>query len=410
MTRYLSSLLGAAEPMFGQNIQQLEQAAGRPSADIRLSSEVMQKARQKIALLGLDPEDTTGPELYSALSQRLRDDERRVREALRIVGDATPEQVVQTAQQFLQNHEAPRTCFALKSSVAKRLLKKKPPKMAMKHLGYRSLDSMLKHEHVAHIYAAALMTESATWQRHFREQYVKLQPGDFEQRKIAIFSPTSKRWSDLSLQFTDASRHNILSFKELGAIVLLPLQTPIEGLATVTILLSLTYMNDIRAYSSFAKLQQVRPDFGKIVQQTAVGEPFTSAMLAGQPVSWHMIQRFYARHTSAYHPEVFEPHVQPEDLAWHTPEDVLAKLQPALSFWQDTQFVATLHDEEPVSFNILDVALSFCNRLHFSDRIIHFLRDNLWHELMMRYLNQENLEEAVHRQLSRELVDDTALA
>lgn len=410
MTRYLSSLLGAAEPTFGQSIQQLEQAGGRPSADIRLSSEVMQKARQKIAMLGLDPDDTTGPELYSALHQRLREDEGHVREALNIATDASPEQVVQTVQQFLQKHEAPRVCFTLKVSVAKRLLKKKAPKVAMKRLGYRSLDSMLKHEHVAHIYAAALMTESATWQRNFREQYTKLQPTDFEQRKISVLSPKSKRWNDLAVQFTDASRHNILCFKELGAVVLLPLNTPIEGLAIVTTLLSLNYMNDIRAYSSFAKLQQVRPDFGKIVQQTSVGEPFTSATLAGQPVSWHMIQRFYARNTNAYHPEIFEPHVQPEDLAWHTPEDVLATLQPALSFWKDTQFVATLHDDEPVSFNVIDVALSFCNKLGFADRIIHFLRDNLWHELMMRYLNQENLEEAVHRQLSRELVDETALA
>jgi hypothetical protein len=396
--------------MFGQSIQQLEQAGGRPSADIRLSSEVMQKARQKIALLGLDPEDTTGPELYSALHQRLRDDEARVRQALNIAPDATPEQTVQTVQQFLEKHEAPKLCFALKVSVAKRLLKKKAPKNAMKHLGYRSLDSMLKHEHVAHIYAAALMTESATWQRAFREQYTKLQPTDFEQRKICVVTPKSKRWDELAAQFTDASKHNILPFKELGAVVLLPIKTPIEGLAIVTMLLSLSYMNDIRAYSSYTKLQQVRLDFGKIVQQTSLGEPFTSAVLAGQPVSWHMIQRFYARHTDAYHPEVFEPHVQPEDLAWHAPEALLATLQPALAFWQDTQFVATLHDNEPVSFNILDVALSFCNKLDFSDRIIHFLRDNLWHELMMRYLNQENLEEAVHRQLSRELVDDTALA
>lgn len=411
MTRYLSSLLGAVEPMFGQSIQQLEQASGRPSADIRLSSEVMRKAKQKVAALGLDPADTTGPELYAALHQRLRQDDTRVREALGIAADATPEQIVQSVQQFLHKHEAPKTCFALKTSVAKRLLKKKPPKNVMKRLGYRSLDSMLKHEPAAQVYAAALMAESATWQRTFRDQYTRLQPTDFEQRTIAVLSPKTKRWVELSAQFTTQNRHNILSFKELGAVVLLPLQSRMEGLAIVTMLLSLTYMNDIRAYSSFAKLQQVRPEFGKIVQQTSTGELLTSATLAGQPVSWHMIQRFYARNQQAYHPEVFEPHVQPEDLSWHTPESVLAAfLQPALAFWQDTPFVATLHDGQPVSFNVLDVALSYCNQLGFGDRIIHFLRDNLWHELMMRYLNQENLEEAVHRQLSHALVDDTALA
>jgi hypothetical protein len=54
--------------------------------------------------------------------------------------------------------------------------------------------------------------------------------------------------------------------------------------------------------------------------------------------------------------------------------------------------------------NVLDVALSYCNHLHFQDRIVHFMRSMLWHELMARYLHQENLEAAVHLQLSRELL------
>jgi hypothetical protein len=57
-----------------------------------------------------------------------------------------------------------------------------------------------------------------------------------------------------------------------------------------------------------------------------------------------------------------------------------------------------------VSMNVLDVALSYCNHLHFQDRIVHFMRTSLWHELMARYLHQENLEAAVHQQLSRELL------
>ena len=112
----------------------------------------------------------------------------------------------------------------------------------------------------------------------------------------------------------------------------------------------------------------------------------------------------------AYHPEVFEPHVQPEDLQWLNGEDILAELAPTLSYWQDTQGLCILHEGQPVSLNALDVALSYCNHLPFADRIVHFVRDHVWHELMMRYLNQQNLEEAVTRQLSRELVDEVALA
>jgi hypothetical protein len=170
-------------------------------------------------------------------------------------------------------------------------------------------------------------------------------------------------------------------------------------------------MNGIRSHSSYAKLQQVKPDFGKIIQQSSVAEPLTSARLAGHVVPWRMIQRYYARFEQAYHPELFEPHVQADDLQWYAGENVLAAIDPRLSFWQDSQCLGLLHEDGTiVSCNVLDVALSYCNHLSFPDRIVHFVRDNLWHELMMRYLHQENLEAAVHQQLSAELSQPLALA
>ncbi len=410
MTRFLSLALGAPEPTFSQGIQQLEHAAGRPSTDIRLTTEITNKLRAKIAALGLDPVDTTGPELFGALQERLRTDEDTIRTALGVPADALADDVLQHIQKFLQKKQFSGKSFALKASVAKKLLKKKIPKNAMKRLGYRSADSMLKHETVASLYAAALIAEPSSWHRNFREQYQKLQPSDFEMRDIAIVHPTTKKWQTLAADYVAGTKHNIVAFPELGAVVLLPLQQAVEGLAITTLLLVLEEMNGIRAHSSYTKLQQVKPDFGKIIQQSSVSEPFTSAKLAGQPVPWRMIQRYYARFTEAYHPELFEPHVQSDDLQWCVGEDVLATIDPSLSFWQDTQCLGLLHDGEIVSCNVLDVALGFCNQLSFPDRIVHFVRDNVWHELMMRYLHQENLEAAVHQQLSAELSQPLALA
>jgi len=406
MTRYLSSALGAEQPFFGQSIMELERASGRPAADIRLSSEIMQQVRAKVAQLGLDPDDTTGPELYSALQGRLRQDESRVRAALNLTEDASVPEILSRVEKFLNGHQTTSNGFVLKATVARKLFKKKAPKHTMKLLGYRSLDSMLKHEAVASIYAAAMIAESPSWHRMFRGQYAALQPSDFEQRKISVVFPKSKRWTQVSDHFVQAAKHNILCFKELGAVVMLPFSGQVNGLAITSLLLALHYMNDIRTYSSFAKLQQVKPAFGKIVQETAAGEPMTSAQLAGQPVPWKVIQRYYGRMKGDYHPEVFEPHVQPEDLQWHDGEKILAGLEPTLRFWADTQYICMVHDDQPVSCNILDVALSYCNQLPFADRIVHFVREHLWHELMSRYLHQENLEAAVHQQLSRELVDE----
>jgi len=408
MTRFLSEALGAVEPVFSRSIQQLEHAAGLPGTDIRLTAEIIQKTRTKVIQLGLDPNDTTGPELYRALQERLAVDEQTARKALGITDGAEPDEVVSKVVEFL-GKQAGNTAFAMRASVAKRLLKKKPPKVVMKRLGYRSIDSMFKHESAPQLYAAALICETDSWHRTLRDQYAKLTPSDFETKKISLVHVGGKHWQKLASDFVSTSHHNVITFPELSAVVVLPMEQQVNGLAITTTLLLAEEMNKIRSHSSYAKLQQVKPDFGSIIQKTSLAEPHTSAQLAGQPVPWRMIQRYYARFAEAYHPEIFEPHVQPEDLSWASGESMLAELDPALGFWQDTAHLGLLHEGSVVSCNVLDVALGYCNQLSFGDRIVHFVRDNLWHELMIRYLNQSNLETAVHQQLADGLSDQLAL-
>ncbi|HJQ08492.1 MAG TPA: hypothetical protein VJ836_03345 [Candidatus Saccharimonadales bacterium] len=410
MTQFLSQALGAREPTFSQEIRQLEQAAGLPGTDIRLTADIMRRTRDKIAELGLDPNDTTGAELYRALQERLKADETKVRQALDIRHTAAPDDMLMRVQQFLDRHNVPRQCFALKASAAKRLLKKRPPKNAMKRLGYRSVDSMLKHEQVANLYAAALIAEPATWHKQFREQYTRLTPGDFETRAITLTYPHSKKWHELSVQFVHDAKHNIVSFRELGAVVLLPIAAPVDGLAITTLLLVLEEMNGLRAHSSYAKLQQVKPDFGRLMRQSSTQEPYTSAKLAGRAVPWRMIQQYYARFTAVYHTDIFEPHIQADDLHWVAGSHVLAELEPTLAFWQGSECLGFVDNGVIVSCNALDVALSYCNHLSFGERIVHFVRDSLWHELMIHYLHQDNLETALRQQLSAELTGNPPLA
>ncbi|MGH7157862.1 MAG: hypothetical protein ACREGD_02165 [Candidatus Saccharimonadales bacterium] len=406
MTRFLRNALGAEEPTFSQSIRQLERAAGAPSADIRLTSELVCQVKAKVAELGLDPNDTSGQELYEVLRQRLVHDEALVRYRLGVPVDAPPPLVADRVRHFLGKLDAPAACFALKNSVAKKMLRAKPPKTAMKRLGYRSADSMLKHEPAAQLYAAALIYESPSWHKSFLAQYVKLSPGDFEPRRISVLHPKSTKWQQASRDFAGQTRQVMAGFRELGAVVLLPPADHLDGLAITTLLLAIEEMNEIRAYSSFIKLQQVKPAFGRIVQQSSRGELLTSATLAGRPVPWRMVQRYYATFKEAYHPELFEPHVQPEDLSWHKADEALVRLEPSLRFWQGTAMLALMDQDEPVSLNILDVAISQANHLAFGHRVVHFFRANLWHELMSRYLHQENLETAVSQQLSGDLLDN----
>lgn len=84
-------------------------------------------------------------------------------------------------------------------------------------------------------------------------------------------------------------------------------------------------------------------------------------------------------------------------------EDILADTIPEIGFWQGTQALGLLHEDGIVSCNVMDVALAQCNHLPFSGRIVHFVRNHLRHELMLGYLQQENLSQALRQQLAETL-------
>ena len=70
---------------------------------------------------------------------------------------------------------------------------------------------------------------------------------------------------DIAEEFVRKKRHNITHLKELGVILMLP--TSLEKLPGITITampLLFHYINEIRLYSAFFKLQQVKPNFGKM--------------------------------------------------------------------------------------------------------------------------------------------------
>lgn len=406
MSRVLAELMGAAEPTFRAQLMRLEQAAGLPGADIRLMMQVVNETRSKIRELGLDPQDTTGQELYAALQTRLGEDESRVRTALGVKSDASAIEVLEAVTHYLSKLELNTTSFVVKQSVMRQLLKKLQPKITMKKLGYRSMDSMLKHEPVAQLLAATMVSESQDWHHHRLEAYKKLKTSDFETKQVSFYLPTTKHWPKLAAKHVDQTKHNILTVSEIGAVVILPLDQDMPALAITTMLLALAAVNDIRARGSFLKLQQVRPEFGKIFAETMLHEPMTVAELAGEQLPWKVVQWFYGHGHSTYHPETFQPHVQPEDLVWHDAEKILGAIHPALEFWQGSQLLALLDNGQPVSLNLLDVALSVCNGMGYAERIVHHMRENLSRELLARYLHQENLQALLLGKLDQQLAPE----
>jgi flagellar motor switch protein FliG len=90
-------------------------------------------------------------------------------------------------------------------------------------------------------------------------------------------------------------------------------------------------------------------------------------------------------------------------------EKALSHIDPSLEFWHHTNILGYLQDQRPVSLNIIDVALNYCNQLPYSNRVVHYFRSSLWHELMIRYMKHENVEQAIMGNLESQLVEEPAV-
>lgn len=395
--------MGAREPAFRQGLQHLEAVSGHTSADIRLSAEVERATRLKLRELGLDPADTTGEELYAALQARIKDDDARLAKQLADTYGAA-EAVHVNVGKALNNLPVYKSCFALKTAVGRKLLAKLPPKQTMKALGYRSFESMLRREQLLNIYAAAWLLESASWRKAMSDSYKKLTPADFEIRPFVALTPHSKHWQALAETIVTQKKHNVVALKEFGAVVILPFPATVPPAATMAaLLMALHDMNEVRAGSTFLKLCQVRPDFGNFVQTVVASEPTLPADVLDGSVEWRIIQRYYARFSDRFREDIFEPHIQKEDLSWHSVEKALAHIAPGLDFWHHTSTLGLHAGKKPVSMNVIDAALNFCNQLSYKDRIVHYFRRSLWSELVIRYLKHENVEQAVIGSLESKL-------
>lgn len=402
---FLRDLLDAKEPLFSRSVQQLELASHKLGADAKLAGEIHQKAKTAIIKLGLDPVDTTGPELYHALNALIEKHDAHLAGSIGGNPQMKVSELLPLMKKTAEKVKVPRDCWVLKKSVAKEMLRKMPPPNIMKRLGYRSVDSMLKREKLAEIYGALRFAETPEWLNKFNESYKHLKPSDFETRKIEIVIMPAERWGDIAEHFIQKKRHNITHLKELGVILMLPVKADrLPGITIWVMSLLFHYTNEIRLYSAYFKLQQVKKNFGEILVRTLIADPDMGPIMAGQKIHWRVIQRYFGKLETEVHPEIFEPHVQPEDLHWRKAESVLYQIDPELEFWQDLDYVALMYDNRPLTFNMMDVAASYCNDTPYEKRTIYHFRESLWNEIFMRYMGEKTLQTQVLKQLDNEMI------
>ncbi len=402
MSTLLADLIGASEPGFSLQLRKLERACGHPSADVRLTADILQKSHKAMRDLGLDPHDTTSKELYHALLLRVEQDEKRLRKFLNIGENASLDELLPKVLKCLDELNVPSSVWALKHTVAKRILQATPPKQLMKQLGYRSVDSMLKRETTAAVIAAAMVTEGISWQQKFYAKCKQLNATDCEKREAQLVLLNNKRWQFIAKQ-PGLRRRLLLPVPELGALVILPMSATVLPGAGLAIFLSLVYhINKLRSLSAQVKLQQVKQQFGRRAVNIWRSRGAPLAFVANQPLSFDVVRRYVADTSSSMYPELFDPHLQAEDLQHSSPEMLLSSLDPRLGFWHENNPSGINGAEGPVSLLALDAAINYCNHLAFDQRSLRYVQEALEEELLLRYLHTPKVLEQVIQQLESE--------
>jgi hypothetical protein len=231
MSRKIARLLAEKDHSVTKLINELEQRNGFPSHDARLLADNSQQLRRKIEDLGLDSDDTTAEELYHALLVRFEKNSHLFATQYGAGELSFDARAALAARLAAENLKLPER-WALKNAAARKLLHELPPKHLMKHLKYRSVDSMLKREKTAELYLVAAYTEPAIWRKNLSRLVSKLEPTCFELKKIHILTLQSDKWSEF-----DGPKNRIASSDDVAAVALWPSTDIIDASLLVLALL-----------------------------------------------------------------------------------------------------------------------------------------------------------------------------
>jgi hypothetical protein len=400
----LADFLLAKEPLLDHTLADLEKRTGGRGIDASLTAEILGKSIQATQTLGLDL-DCSGKELYSALLNLIKKHDAHLAYS---IGGTDPDDVAQMLPLVVRRIEKinmPRDGFFIKEQIAEQMLLKTPPRAIMDRLGYDSASAMVSHESIYELFLALRFGEDPSWLNSFNEQYHTLVSDDFVQRPIRLVPFDAHKWGDIAVHFIEHKLHNITNSKEMGAIALMPM--PIKRMPGITLKafpLILHYYNEIRLYSAFFKLLKTKKNFGEIIATTLIADTPKVKVASAKHVHWRVIQRYFGKLKDEKHPEIFAPHVQPEDLHWRQAERLLYAVDPELAFWRDMDYVAVMKKGEPVTFNLMDVSLSYSNQLSYTDRYLYHFRESLWNEIFARYLGQKTLQEQVLVKLDNDMI------
>jgi hypothetical protein len=412
MPKVLRDLLDAQEPGFSLALSRLEKSSGNLGIDARLIGEIHEKVARGIVSLGLDKQDTTGRELYNSLLAKIGRDDERLCENLHISSSSDLSEVAPVL--IKKTSSLNMNVFVLKHNVAKKILAQLPPEKLMTYLGYRSVDSMLKHEDVDEIFTLIKITEGQSWQNKYHKLFLQVSPGDFEEREISLLALSREKYSNVHglsgsvSKFVAKNPHSVLHNKELGIVAVLPSfsrnsrvssKMNNRGRTLVVLLFLLHYVNEIKLSSSYFKFIQISKNFPELFTKSLKGDLKNVIKIFDDDVSWSAIVNYYSSSSESDFPELFVPQLRQRDFRLISIGSLIAKLGPELKFWEDKDYTGVMRDNLPVVFNIKDINLDYLSGSSYEQRSVDYFRESLRSQIFERYLGNKNIEFLVEGQL-----------
>lgn len=380
MSSLIADILQAQQPEFSQRIEKLEKLAGRPGSDIKLSLKLKNSWPKAIKKLGLDPGDTSGEEFYEALKRKLHKDNERIAEMIGVKDGDTSEAVIKKTTDYINKKIKMPDVWQLKGTFLRRIIRKHPPKILMKAVGYRSVDSILKREQLAEVIALG-RTLDHKWYEKISEEYKRCEPTDIEQKKVKVIAVAQKRLGRIN-KTIQMSEGQVTGVNELGSIVIIPPQNRFAADVIASVVVLIEALREIKLTGSLLKFLTVRKDFGKIASTLIKNGSRSSEKIL--PVSWGAICHYAYRNNIT--PEFVQPHITQEDLDIVPTVTDFCIAFPELNFWYGFDNSALMSPKGPVSCNLVDTVLNTCNNLHFDNRTHDYSRRSLEDELYGTYL------------------------
>ncbi|MBI4992254.1 MAG: hypothetical protein HZB99_03480 [Candidatus Harrisonbacteria bacterium] len=393
-------------------IQELQAAMSRVTGKEGVCEDVTARndelVRQRLDFLGLG-KNVSALEVYDALISKIEADDVKIFEAIGLFSLRNPDTAGKIVD-FVEKLHPLRKGYFLKYERATEFLRREPPKMIMKALGYKDVEDLIKNEDLLEVYSALRFLEDPDWlNKAFFKQYEQLTPEDFEERPIQLRALDPK-WTKAAEKFVAKKYHNVSHLKEMGVIFVIQIFLGISGETLRLISLLLHYLNEVQYYSDLFKIYSYDGNkFSENIISLLRGDVINRRPPEGDHPRFLVIQRYLAKDDDNDW-RLFEPHVNPEAIHWKRAEEeivrieeLLPEMKDGLAFWKDMDWVGDYFKDEVgkeilVSFNLVDTVMALVKEKELIKYLYHH-QEALWNKLVSTCIGEEKMIELMKKNM-----------